>query len=357
MTTRKTVRLLDFEATADAGFVQWLERTNQVVLVSHTNKVLSCGRDAAGDLAVDHVPLDRVTGMCLGPNGSLLVAANDELWRLSDALSAGDLSPTGADRWLMCRTARFVGGVRPADPIAVEDDCWFASVALSAVCSLDDTFSARVRWVPPFISAVRPDLRCRLTGLGSRDGIPAVVTSASTSDVAGGWNEQKVRGGVLVDISTNEVIASGLSMPHSPRWYNGQWWLVQAGTGELGYIDDGQFVAVAAIDGFARGLSISHNSALVGGSGSRWDEIVDGLPIAERLSCSSRRPASGVFIIDLMTGRNAGELRLDGTAREVADVVVLPNARRAELSPPTGPVAQDWTTYPVGFQPLSDRRV
>lgn len=347
MSRVRTVQLLDFEAITDDGFVDWLASTNQTVVVSHSNKLLAAGRTVRGALEINQAPFERVTGVSVAPDGSLVVAAQHELWRMTDSLSDGEASPTGADRWLMCRTARFVGGVRPADPVATSDDCWFASVALSAVCSLDDTFSAKVRWVPPFITEVRPETRCRLTGLGSIDGRPRVVTSMSTSNVAGGWTEHQLAGGVLIDILTDEVLAEGLSMPHSPRWHDGAWWLLQAGTGELGYIDAGRFVAVARIDGFARGLTISRGVGLVGGSGSRWDELVAGLPVGQRLQASGRRPDSGVFLFDLVSGRAVGEMRLDGTAREVADVVVLEHTRSAELSAPRSAVAQDWTTYPL----------
>ncbi len=347
MTERSTVRLLDFEATADDGFTDLLARTNATVIVSHSNKLLGCGRDVSGRLVIDQVLFDRVTGACARDDGSLFVAAHHELWLMTDAVSPGDTSPTGAERWLMCRTARFVGGVRPADPSAVGDDCWFVSVTLSAVCSLDDTLSAKVRWVPKFISAVRPELRCRLTGLGVRDGVPAVVTSVSMADTPGGWEQHRLDGGVLIDITSDEIIATGLSMPHSPRWHNGVWWLVQAGTGELGYIDGDTFVAVARIDGFARGLSIVDGLGIVGGSGSRWDELVAGLPVGDRLKQSGNRPDSGAFAFDLGSGERVGALRLDGTAREVADIAVLRNTRNVELSSPRGNSAQDWTTFPT----------
>jgi len=351
MTHVSTVQLLDFETTVEGDLLQWLESTGSSVALSHTNKVLTIGRDAKGALRANHVLFDRVTGVCLTAGGDLLVASAHELWRLTDALSPGELSPTGADRWLMCRAARFVGGVRLADPIAVGDDCWFASVALSAVCSLDDTMSARVRWKPAFISEVRPEQRCRLTGLGARDGVPSVVTSTSRADTPGGWSAHQRDGGVLIDITTDEVLAEGLSLPHSPRWHDGKWWLLQAGTGELGVIDDGRFEAVARIDGFARGLAIHEGVALVGGSGSRWDELVEGLPVGDRLAASGARPDAGLFLFDVASGRRTGALRLDGTAREVADVVVIPGARNVELSGSRSLVAQDWTTFPLDVLP------
>lgn len=347
----RTVQLLDFEPIADDGWRAWLDRVNSSVIVGHANKIIALGLDDDGESAVDHVSFDRVTGVCLDPALGLRVVARHEIWTLTDGVGAGRRSPTGADRWLMCRGVRFVGGVVPADPAVIDGDCWFASVALSAVCSLDDTLSARLRWVPPFISETRPETRCRLTGLGVRDGRAAVVTAASTADSPNGWEAARVDGGVVVDIDTGEVVASGLSMPHSPRWYDGAWWLVQAGTGELGYLDGARFVAVSRIDGFARGLAIDGGVAAIGGSGSRWDELVRGYPVGDRLSAAGRRPESGVFLVDLQTGQRIGAMTLDGTAREISDVVVVPGARRVELSGPTGPAAQDWTTFPDVIAP------
>lgn len=37
------------------------------------------------------------------------------------------------------------------------------------------------------------------------------------SYVAGCWRDGRTNGGIVIDITTDEIIASGLSMPHSPR--------------------------------------------------------------------------------------------------------------------------------------------
>ena len=111
----RTVQLLDFEADANAGFVDWITRNDCSVVLSHSNKLLACGRDARDEVVVEHVLFDRVTGLSVGSDGTMWVASQHELWSMTNGLGPGDFSPTGADRWMMCRTARFVGGVRPAD--------------------------------------------------------------------------------------------------------------------------------------------------------------------------------------------------------------------------------------------------
>ena len=40
----------------------------------------------------------------------------------------------------------------------------------------------------------------------------------------------------MIDVRSNEVILTGLSMPHSPRWYRGKLWLLNSGTGDFGYV-------------------------------------------------------------------------------------------------------------------------
>jgi len=47
----------------------------------------------------------------------------------------------------------------------------------------------------------------------------------------------------VINVRTNETIVTGLSMPHSPRVYRDQLWLLDSGTGHFGRVDraTGQF--------------------------------------------------------------------------------------------------------------------
>jgi hypothetical protein len=38
-------------------------------------------------------------------------------------------------------------------------------------------------------------------------------------------------------VTSGAIVASGLSMPHSPRLYDGKLWLLNSGIGELGVVD------------------------------------------------------------------------------------------------------------------------
>ena len=98
------------------------------------------------------------------------------------------------------------------------------------------------------------------------EGRASYVTACSQSDVVGGWREKRRNGGCVIDVACDEIIVTGLSMPHSPRWYRDQLWLLNSGTGELGYIDleRGEFQPLVFCPGYLRGLAFTGNYALVG---------------------------------------------------------------------------------------------
>ncbi len=161
------------------------------------------------------------------------------------------------------------------------------------------------------------------------EGKPRYVTAVSRSDVTGGWRERRQDGGVVMDIEANEIIASGFSMPHSPRFYQGKLWLLNSGTGEFGYLDlpTGQFQPVAFCPGYMRGLAFWGNYAVVGLSQPR-DRSFSGLALDERLAAKDTKARCGLMVIDLTTGSIAHWLELAGVVTELYDVQVLPGVRR-----------------------------
>ncbi len=80
-----------------------------------------------------------------------------------------------------------------------------------------------------------------------RDGRPTFVTVVGRSDVADGWRDHRRNGGCVLDVQSGETVCSGLSMPHSPRWYRDRLWVLNSGTGQLGYVDiaSGRFEPIA----------------------------------------------------------------------------------------------------------------
>jgi uncharacterized protein (TIGR03032 family) len=153
------------------------------------------------------------------------------------------------------------------------------------------------------------------------------VTACSAADEAAGWRNHRLNGGVVMHIPSNEIIATGLSMPHSPRWYQGKLWLLNSGTGELGYLDGEQFVPVTFCPGFVRGLAFWKHYALVGLSQLR-SKAFSGLSLETRLAAENLTAQCGLAVVDLNTGNVLHALHIGGVVEELFDVVVLPDVRQ-----------------------------
>jgi uncharacterized protein (TIGR03032 family) len=134
----------------------------------------------------------------------------------------------------------------------------------------------------------------------------------------------------VIDVPNNRVVATGLSMPHSPRLHQGKLWLLNSGTGEFGIVDPktGRFQSIAFCPGYLRGLSFIADYAVVGLSKPRENRTFTGLPLDEALAHRNAEAQCAIYVIDLRTGDAVHWLRIEGIVEELYDVVVLPRVRR-----------------------------
>jgi uncharacterized protein (TIGR03032 family) len=191
---------------------------------------------------------------------------------------------------------------------------------------------------------VVPEDRCHLNGLAMVGGAPGYVTCLGATDDVGGWRENKAAGGVVVDVRSNEVVLRGLSMPHSPRWYKDQLWLLNSGAGELWAADvkTGRHVVVCALPAYLRGLSFAGPYALIGMCQIRERHIFGGLPVQQkhpRLLC-------GVAVVDLRSGAVAGMFEFTGGVQELFEVQFLPDVHRPMIVGPEKQQAREAFTAP-----------
>jgi Domain of unknown function (DUF4915) len=211
-----------------------------------------------------------------------------------------------------------------------EPELWFVNTLFSCLAVRSATCSFQPVWRPPWVSALAPEDRCHLNGLGLRDGVPRYVTALGETDTPGGWRANKKNGGLLLDLKDNAVLLRGLSMPHSPRWHGGRLWLLESGTGTLGYVDERtrRYRPVAELPGFTRGLDFCGGRAFVGLSQVRETAVFSGIPITERL----QERTCGVWVLDLQTGATEAFVRFEGGGvEEIFAVQVLPGVRFPEL--------------------------
>ena len=158
-------------------------------------------------------------------------------------------------------------------------------------------------WRPSLIKQYAPGDNCHLNGLAVRDRKIRKATALGETNEPGSWRKNKRDGGILIDGDLNEVISSGLSMPHSPRWHNDKLWLLESGDGTIGAVDlaNGKFESIAQFPGFTCGISFIGPLAFVGHSQVRKSAIFCGIPLVDRLEKAEERTC-GVWVINIENG-------------------------------------------------------
>ncbi|MCW5579014.1 MAG: TIGR03032 family protein, partial [Dokdonella sp.] len=184
-------------------------------------------------------------------------------------------------------------------------------------------------WRPPFVSALTPEDRCHLNGLGMRDGKPRYLTALGDSNEPQGWRKNKRDGGLLIDMATDRIITRGLSMPHSPRWYEGKLWVLESGRGKLVTIDpkSGEKSDFASVPGFARGLDFLGPLAFIGLSQLRESNAFTDIEITD----DNRDRQSGVWVVHLDTGKTIALLKFTGAVQEIFAVQAVPGVLFPEI--------------------------
>jgi uncharacterized protein (TIGR03032 family) len=275
---------------------------------------------------------NKPMGLAVG-RGRLALGTAVEVWEFRNVPAvAAKLEPAGKhDACFLPRAAHVTGDVQIHEMAYVGDELWFVNTRFSCLATHDADHSFAPVWRPKFISQLTPDDRCHLNGLGLMNGRPRWATALGETDCAGGWRENKKNGGILIDIESNEIVARHLSMPHSPRWHAGRLWLLESGTGSLGYVDlaAGQYEPIVQLDGFTRGLEMVGNLAFVGMSQVRESAVFSGIQITERLQESER--TCGVSIVDIERGQVVAFLKFEDAVQEVFAVSLLPGTRFPDL--------------------------
>ena len=326
-----------FALTSSRHFPEWLAATGMSLAFTtyQAGKLFLLGVRPDGRLSVFERTFARSMGLGVSADGrSLVLATQFQIHRFDNILPAGQFSPDGFDA-IYAPHAGWVTGDVDAHDVGFASDGrpLFVNTKFSCLAAVSDSHSFRPIWTPPFVSRLTPEDRCHLNGLALEEGRPRFVTAVSRSDASDGWRDRRADGGVVIDVERNEIVAEGLSMPHSPRLYDGRLWLLNSGAGEFGFIDpqSGRFEALAFCPGYARGLAFVGRHAVIGLSMPRENRTFSGLPLDAALQARSTDPRSGLAIIDLDNGDMTGWVRIEGIVRELYDVAVLPGVRRPSL--------------------------
>ena len=279
----------------------------------------------------------------------LAVAAREEVVVLANApnLTGGyPPAPGRYDSLFAPRAIYYCGELDLHDMVWHGDTLWAVNTRFSCLCHIDSHFSFTPQWTPPFITDLTPDDRCHLNGVALLDGQPLYVTALGATDTGKGWRANKVSGGILMHVPTGEIILTDLPMPHSPRVYDDQLYMLNSATGELVRVDldSATFDTILSVPGFVRGMARYGDYLFVGMSKLRQGRPLGDIPLARR------DLFAGVAVVHLPSGRLEGFIRYLNSCEEIYDVQVLPGLRRPGIMGLDNPIfRQALATPQYGF--------
>ncbi len=310
------------------------ERITLAVSSYQSGKFYLIGQNVDGGLLVHERFFHKAMGICVADRDTILLATLFQIVKFRNVLGR---EQTINDLHDACYVPRelFITGELDVHDIGLMKDggIVFVNTLYNCLATTSERHSFTPLWKPSFISKIVKEDRCHLNGLAMEAGVPRYVTAVSRSDTVDGWRDRRANGGIVIDVPSGAVVLGGLSMPHSPRMYRGRLWLLNSGTGEIGWIErgalaeDGRFQVLAFCPGFVRGLAFHGKYAFVGLSKPRYERF-EGLPLDRRLAEADSEPWCGVQIIDLDTGACVHWFRIDGSVTELYDLGVVPDAVR-----------------------------
>ncbi|MGB8813153.1 MAG: TIGR03032 family protein [Paracoccaceae bacterium] len=324
-----------------SGFADWLaaQDCSLALTTYQAGRLFLIGRKADGSLRAHERMIEQCQGLWTDGQ-TLWTSGLYALWRFENDLQ-GAKTAAGVDRRFVPREARVTGQIDIHD-IGMGDlgqfggpagnGPIFVCTAYNCLATTSESASFRPLWLPPFISQMVREDRCHLNGLAMNGPRAAYVSAVSRSDVADGWRDRRRDGGIILDVATGQAVATGLSMPHSPRVYDGKLWVLNSGLGELCTVNvqSGVATPIAFLPGYARGLAFIGRYAVIGLSRPRHNQTFEGLALDARLAAKDATPRSGLLIIDIDTGRTVEWLRFEHTINELYDVAILPGICQPE---------------------------
>jgi uncharacterized protein (TIGR03032 family) len=219
--------------------------------------------------------------------------------------------PDAPDASLLPVRCRYLPGCLYLHDLAWIGGGLFANaVSMNAVVELPDAGGFTPVWWPRCIDGTRSPRFERnylqLNSIAAAEDLRGSYFSASaafpSSRRPGDRHFPVDRRGVIFSGETRDVVAAGLTRPHSARLRGRELWVDNSGYGEFGRVRDGRFECVARLPGWTRGLAFAGPIAFVGTSRviPRYRHYAPGV------DCETSR--NGIHAVDLRTGCVLGSL-------------------------------------------------
>jgi uncharacterized protein (TIGR03032 family) len=327
-----TTELPPFACTATPGFIKVLHdlRASIAITTYQAGKVVFVSPKNDHELVQFLRSFKKAMGLALTPE-RLGVATQNEVVIFSNSPGQAKIYPAKPnvyDALYIPRATYYTGELDIHDIHFTSKGLLAVNTRFSCVSLINDDFSFTEAWRPSFINELLPEDRCHLNGMVVVNDQPKYLTALGDTNSPKGWRPAKANGGILIDAENQEIILRRLSMPHSPRLYNNDLFILLSGTGELAHVDTakGSYEVIHRFNGFVRGMDRIGDFLFIGLSKLRTtSEAFGDLPIA------AHSPVCGVAVFHLPSGKLIGQLKYETSVEEIYEVKILPGSVRPAI--------------------------
>ena len=238
-------------------------------------------------------------------------------------------SPNKYDALFMPRVSYNSGGIDIHDlSFGKANRIFGVNTLFSCLVEFDEQYNFTPVWKPKFVSKLSAEDRCHLNGMVLENGLPKYATSFNQGDSAQSWRENITTTGTLIDVTTDNIIADNLAMPHSPILINGKLYVLLSATGQLIEVEvsTGKTTEIINLNGFVRGLSYHQEYLFIGLSKLRKNSST-----FAKLDIADKANYAGIAIVHLPTGSFCGEIKYHNSVDEIYDIEVVPDLLRPNI--------------------------
>ncbi len=322
------------DTTADQAFIDLLQRGNISLITALRPDAVVCIGAQDGTLTVSVTAMKSPFG--LATDGTrLAIGGRREITVYARSTRLADHMPDHERQYdlLFVPINSYRTGECMVHDMALDgQSVVFINTQFSCIGRVDGFSSFVPLWQPSFISQLMPEDRCHLNSFAVQEKRVRYATAFAPSDSAAGYRGLPNDSGIIIDVETNAVVATGLIKPHSVRLFHDKLYVLNSAAGEVLRVDVAgrSSETLASLPGFTRGLRMHGDVLFVGLSTLRASARSLNLPLSGRADTL----VAGIAALDRDSGKLLGMLRFATGVEELFDFVVLPGVRRALVMDP-----------------------
>ncbi len=276
---------------------------------------------------------DKLMGIAQNEKGNkLALACRDKVQVFTNAPKLAEhypKAPKKYDALFLPRLTYHTGALDIHDlSFGTEEKLFAVNTLFSCLITLDNEYNFTPFWMPNWIDSIASEDFCHLNGMAMLDGQPKYVTAFNKGNTRQSWKKNMTQTGIVVDITTNEIICEGLAMPHTPRIFEGKLYVLLSGTGELVCIDPikKNYNVVAKLDGFVRGMDFVDDYLFIGINKIRKKSSSFG-----QIPINNKNNQASVVAVHLPTGSIVGNMTYQNSVDEIYDIHILKDIVRPNI--------------------------